>query len=323
VRLMRVGLVAIACACVAALAACGGSDKTSTQSGSSTAKSSAAVTVGFVLPTVDGNPFYKAVADAAQAEADRLDGVTLQFSAPTGTFSPQKYLDAIDTMGSRGIKAIAFDPYDAKLFTATINGLDARGVPVVSVGDPPIPGAKEAAVINTDSEGAVREGIASMVKAMGGKGTAAILTFPGNIVVTARVDAAKTALKGAGIAIAGSAPVDCTEVKGANSTQDLLQAHPEITAVFAPCGLSGLGAAKAVAQANKKVTVYSFDGSQDELKAVQDGSLAGTIAQRPTELGQTTVRTLAAVARGESVKPLQLTGYDVITKANVAQFIGK
>jgi len=279
------------------------------------------VRVGFVLPSAT-DPFYREVGKGATEEAKRLGNVELNYVAPTGTLDVQKYINAVDDVASRGVRAMAMDPYDAKLFTPILERLVEQGIPVVNMGNPPVPGfGKEAAVVNTDTEGAVAAGMKSMAGAMGGKGSVGLLEFPGNIVVSRRIELAKDALEQAGIDVVASAPMDCSREKGANATQDMLQAHPEITGIFAGCGLPGVGAARAAQQAGKDIVIYSFDGGADELEAIKAGALTGAIRQRPRELGATTVGVLADLARGKQVKKEHLTGFDVVTQENVDQFL--
>lgn len=317
----RLWLAVLAVALVGALmvvAGCGDSDSES--SGGS--GDGDGPTVGVVLPDTTAFPAYAAEQRGMEAAARRL-GVKLEFATTTGDFTPQKYQDAIDAMIARGIKQFAFDPYDPRLFAPVIRRLQSEGVQVVNVGN--AREANEASVVNTDTEGAITAAMDQFVEAMGGPGKVGMLVVPASSVVMERVAAAKKALDVLGADVVAELPAGqtCDQVRGANATEDMLQAHPEIRGIFVPCGPPGVGAANAVEQAGKDVVVYSFDGSDDELRAVGAGQLAGTIRQRFDEIGAKTIEVLRDLANGREVATSYVTGFDVITRDNVDQFAGR
>jgi ABC-type sugar transport system substrate-binding protein len=319
VKRSRSSLVVLAVGLVCTLlvvSGCGGSD-----SGSGSTTGGSKPTVGVVLPDINAFPAYAAIMRGMRAQAARA-GVNLEFASTTGTFTPQKYQDAIDSMVARGMKAFGFDAYDGRLFTSVIRRLEGQGIKVVTIGDPPL--ANETSSVNTDTRGAIDAAMKQFIKEMGGPGDVAILEVPGNGVVTARVNDAKAALESAGATVVAQAPVGtaCDEVRGANAAEDVLQAHPELRGMFVPCGPPAVGAAKALSQAGKHVVIYSFDGSPDELRAIKAGTLTGTIGQRFGEVGAKTIDVLKDIAQDKPVARSYLTGFDVITRDNVDQFSG-
>ena len=60
--------------------------------------------------------------------------------------------------------------------------------------------------------------------------------------------------------------------------ENILQAQPEINAVFAHNDEMALGALKAIEAAGKDIMVVGFDATDDAVKAVEDGTLAATVA---------------------------------------------
>ena len=83
---------------------------------------------------------------------------------------------------------------------------------------------------------------------------------------------------------------------------NLLQAHPNVKGVFAHNDEMALGALKAIQSAKKDVKVIGFDATDDALKAVEDGTLAATIAQQPDLMGKTAVETAVKLIAGETVE---------------------
>ena len=63
--------------------------------------------------------------------------------------------------------------------------------------------------------------------------------------------------------------------EGFQITQNMLQAHPDVTIVFGQADALALGAAQAIKVANlvHKVWLAGFDGDTAALKALKDGRL--------------------------------------------------
>ena len=124
-------------------------------------------------------------------------------------------------------------------------------------------------------------------------------------------------------------PADSDRAKGQSVMENVLQANPNLKAVFATNDEMALGALKAAQQANKTIPIIGFDANPDALASVEAGGLTGSIAQFPKKIGQFGVETLAAVTAfrrrrqsfaGESVDANVNTGVELVTKDNVANF---
>ena len=66
--------------------------------------------------------------------------------------------------------------------------------------------------------------------------------------------------------------------------------------------------------------VFGFDGTADGLKAVESGTMLGTIAQQPKELGRKAVRAAYDLIRNKKVEKIQSIAVKTVTKENVADF---
>ena len=63
-----------------------------------------------------------------------------------------------------------------------------------------------------------------------------------------------------------------------------------------------LGAVSAAKAANKQLLIVGFDGTDDGVKAVQDGTMAATIAQQPDKMGEIGVESALKLSKGENVE---------------------
>ena len=58
-----------------------------------------------------------------------------------------------------------------------------------------------------------------------------------------------------------------------------------------------------------------------QLELLRDGYAHALVGQRPYEMGEVAMRTLLALKNGEKVEPIIYTGLDLVTKANVGDFL--
>ena len=91
----------------------------------------------------------------------------------------------------------------------------------------------------------------------------------------------------------------------ANQARSVLQAHPEITVMFAPYDEFAKGVKIAVDEAGMSdmISIYSADVSTADIAAMRepDSAWAATAATNPAVVGEVSVRTLAMLLAGEEV----------------------
>jgi ribose transport system substrate-binding protein len=99
--------------------------------------------------------------------------------------------------------------------------------------------------------------------------------------------------------------------------ENILQGNKDIQAVFAHNDEMALGAVSALQAAGKSnILVVGFDATDDAVKAVKDGKMAATVAQKPDLIGKTALETAMKVAKGEKVDANIPVALDLITKDN-------
>ena len=102
--------------------------------------------------------------------------------------------------------------------------------------------------------------------------------------------------------IVASQPANWERDLGFNVFQNMLQAHPEIDAVFACNDMMALGAMEAIAAGDKtgKIKVVGFDAVDDARKAIAAGTMAASVAQFPAEMGRVAVESAVQAPAGRS-----------------------
>jgi ribose transport system substrate-binding protein len=90
--------------------------------------------------------------------------------------------------------------------------------------------------------------------------------------------------------------------EGLTVMENILQANPDITGVFAHNDEMALGALEAIEAAGKDIKVVGFDATDDAVKSVEEGKLAGTVAQKPEQIGKKAVEAAVQTLKGETVE---------------------
>lgn len=79
----------------------------------------------------------------------------------------------------------------------------------------------------------------------------------------------------------------------------MIQSNPDIKAIFAHNDEMALGAIEATA--GKDILVIGFDGNDDAMKSIKNKQLDATIAQQPSLMGESAVKTIAQIKTGKKV----------------------
>src|SRR5206468_183873 len=127
-----------------------------------------------------------------------------------------------------------------------------------------------------------------------------------------------------GIEIVSSQTANWERDQGYNVFQNMLQAHPDIQALFACSDLMALGAVEAIAAAGKtgKIIVVGFDAFSEAREAVNKGTMDATIAQSPSEMGKTAVENAWKVLKGEKIQEDVSLKVELVTKADAGAAAG-
>jgi erythritol transport system substrate-binding protein len=308
-----------------ALAACGSSDKSSSSSSSGSSGGGSGASKGgliaVITPAVD-NPFFKAEADAAVAEAKKLGYKT---SAASHDDDPNKQSQLIDTAISRKAKAIILDNAGADASIGAVKKAKAAGIPVFLI-DREInaTGIAAAQIVSNNAQGAQLGG-QEFVKAMGGKGkyvelvglatdTNAGVRSKGFEDVIKQVPALKQVAK---------QNADWDQQKAFNTVETILQRSHNINGIIAGNDTMALGAVAALKSAglSKKVKVVGFDGSPDAVSAIKNGTMDATVLQPAAQIATTAVDEADKyIKTGKTGQPeKQSIDCTLITKANAAK----
>jgi len=266
-------------------------------------------TVALVLKTLN-HPFFVDMRRGAQEAADRL-GVALQVQAAEREIDVEKQVQIVENLIQTGIQALAITPSGSREIVSVLVKANTAKVPIVVVDTRLDPDTAVASGVRTETfvgsdnyEGGKLAG-EYLVKATGGKGRIGVLEgIPGHETGDSRLRGFRDTVKLApGMSIVASQPANWERDQGFNVFQNMLQAHPDIDAVFACSDLMALGALEAIAAAGKTgaIRVVGFDALDDAKKAIAAGAMEASVAQFPAEMGRAAVESAVKVIHGEPV----------------------
>lgn len=301
------------------LSACGSDDN---DGGNPDGGGEQAVTIGLVPK--DSNEFYLATRDGAEKTVDADGNAELLFDAPRDATDAAAQISIIENVLTRGVDALLVAPVGPEV-QGVLERAAAEGVKVVLF-DNDIPEWKEGktAYVGTDNRQGGELAGDYIVEQLDGKGTVGILSgLNGVPPLVDRVEGAKEKLEAAGIEVVSELETGCTREKGLAVAEDILTAHPDVSALYAACAFPALSAIEAIQGAEidpDDILLVGFDANPEEIQAIQNGLEDASIAQFPGRMGEIGADLAIKAARGQKVRATVDSGTEVVTEENAAEF---
>jgi ribose transport system substrate-binding protein len=112
---------------------------------------------------------------------------------------------------------------------------------------------------------------------------------------------------------------DGDPLKSTDITKALIQAYPNLKAIYAANEGSAIGMVNGTKELNRtgRIILAGFDSGSILKEAVRDGTCAGAITQNPVGIGYQAIQTAYKAAKGESVSKLVDTGFYWYTAENM------
>jgi ribose transport system substrate-binding protein len=324
-----VGVVVLGVILSLVVSACGGSSNSSTTassggdsttSGETSVASSKSAQYKIALILKDNtNPYWKSVTEGVELGADNTGQELIE--ATPNKEEPVEQINVVEAQMAAGTEALVVAP-DGEELKPILEEATEKGIKVILV-DSPIPSwTGQTSFDGTDNEAAGEAGAKAILEALPESNPQiGLIGQPGVTSVEARMDGAKKVLDKAGVTPVQEVNGKCEQQLSENVTEDLLQAHPDLTGIFAACSGSDLGAVQALrTTGTSDVKIMGVDGTEEELEAIEAGTLYGTVAQRPAEMGTIGFENAVKALEGNSIPKSVAVPFDVVTKANVQEF---
>ena len=286
--------------------------------GTDAAGDSANKSITFALST-QANSFMVKMREGAQKKADEL-GLTINFQDASDDSATQA--NQLANAAATGAGAVIVNPTDSDAMAPAVKQLTDAKIPVVAV-DRAVNNAEVSSYIASDNVGGGKQAAKALSEAIHGEGEILVLQGKtGSSASRERGQGFEEGLKDSpNIKVVAKQTAEFERVKGLDVTTNLLQAHPNVKAIFAENDEMALGAIEALgSKAGKDVKVIGFDGAEDALKAIKDGRMYASIAQQPVKMAEQAVIEASKLLKGETATKKMQVEVVAATKENVDKF---
>ena len=290
---------------------------TNTNSGSATDKQKVAV----IISTLN-NPWFVVLADSAKENATKLGYEAVVFDSQN---DPAKETAHFDNVIASGYSAVLFNPTDADGSIANVRRAKDANVPVFCM-DREI-NATDAAVTQVLSDnysGCVALG-QHFVKELGESGKyVELLGLVGDNNTRNRSDGFHSVVdRYPDLQMVAQQSADFDRAKALEVMEALLQANPDINAVFCGNDAMAMGAYQALLAAGKdqQVKVFGFDGADDVVNMIKEGKIVATGMQFPKLMAQTAAESADKYLKGERDIPQKVpVAVELVHQGNAAKY---
>ena len=266
-------------------------------------------TIGLSLSTLN-NPFFVTLQEGAQAKAAELGMELIVVDA--GDDSAKQASD-IEDLISKNISVLIVNPVDSDAVAPSVEDAIAKDIKVVAV-DRMVNGVDVDCSIASDNVAGAQMAADYIVELVG-EG-AKVAELQGVNGASATIDRGEGFHKVADekLDVVASQTANFNRAEGMSVMENILQANPDVQAVFAHNDEMALGAVEAVS--GKDIVIAGFDATDDAIAAVKEGTMACTVAQKPDLMGATAVETAQKLMNGETVEKSMPVEVKLVTKEN-------
>lgn len=280
-RLRRSAGVGLASLAVVALAACTSNDPESSTDGSggtsqaeagSNDEAGETVTIGFSAPAAD-HGWMAAITEVARETADQYEDIDLQVAEGTNDVSLQ--ISQVETFINDGVDAIVLLPFDGAAMTPVALEAMEAGIPVINVDrEFDDPNAARATVLGDNYGMGVSAG-QYICEQVGDDADAVIAEIAGidSLPLTQdRTQGFNDALSECGQEVDNRVAADFTVEGGEKAASNLLQAAPEIDAIWNHDDDQGVGVMAAIDNAGRdEFFMVGGAGSANAMREIESG----------------------------------------------------
>jgi len=299
---------------VGTLAACSGNSNSS----STATSASGGKTIGVSIQNREAQ-FYQDMESGMKSEAAKYGYTVVVVDASRDNSKQQSQ---VEDFISQKVAAIVLTPYDSQAIGSAIVEANNANIPVFT-----------ADIANGSNQGKVVAHIASDNVQGGGQagklvcaalgaagGSVAILDEPEVTSVQDRVKGFRAALASGCPNVKIVADIDGggERAKASSATEDILQSHKDLKAIFGINDDSALGAASAVSAAGDtgKIFIIGYDATPEARTAIKAGTMYGDAIQHPDQIGAKTIDAIHDFFDGKTPPAKIAVAVGTFTKAD-------
>ncbi|HMQ60908.1 MAG TPA: D-ribose ABC transporter substrate-binding protein [Flavilitoribacter sp.] len=277
--------------------------------------------VAVVISTLN-NPWFVVLAESAAEDVRALGYEAKIFDSQN---NPATESDNFENLIASGFDAILFNPTDADGSIVNILKAKAAGVPVfcmdreVNADD-----AATSQILSDNYSGCVELGV-EFVKTLGGAGDyVELLGLVGDNNTWARSGGFHSVVdEFPDLKMVAQQSADFDRNRAMEVMETILQAQPDIKAVFCGNDAMAMGALQALQAADKvsQVRIFGFDGAADVVEKIGEGKIVATGMQYPKVMAQTAARFAHEYFEGRREFPQRIpVEVELVDAENVAGY---
>ena len=321
-RFKKLATLLLAAAMVLSLAACGGNsgsgDGGNADSGAKTTK------IAYIVKAKT-DAFWTAMEKGALDYGKEV-GVQVDFQAPEKETDVEKQVQFVENAVIKGYDAIILSAADSNALAPAIRKANDANIPVILVNDTMDQGAlDEAGAFVETYVGIDQYEAASLAGTYAAENIADgqicyLEGIPGVQALEDRLEGFRDQC--ADFTVVASQTARCDRNEGFNVMQNVLSANPNVNVVWAVNAEMGQGAIQAIEQGgfSGKVQVFDFDAAPDDIQAIKDGTLAGSVAQYPDVQAEAAIQACLDVLAGQKLEAHTKTKAALVTADNVEAY---
>jgi len=261
-------------------------------------------TIGFSVYDLS-NEYFQSMMEGVEAAAEE-NGVTLITHDQKS--SESELVTGATNLINQGVDALIVSPCKPEVMSTIVDLAKESNIPVIilDIGDG---GSDKDAIVVSDMYGGGQiagKYALSLLEADGvAEGEFAIIKCEESAVYAIqRGEGFKSIMEEAGFTLATELVANSDTTEAYNAMQDILTSYPDVKVVFAENDNMALGAASAIDEAGKtgEILVFGFDGNESAVEAILDGTMSGTIAQQPVEIGRLGIELAIQRINGEELE---------------------
>ena len=277
----------------------------------------------FGYTCMDGtNPFFVTIQEKMK-EIIEANGDELIITDPGNDVTKQ--ISQVEDMLSQNLDGLFMNPVDAEGIIPALDQAKEAGVPMIGfdteVGDM----SYLVSYTGSDNYNAGKVTGEDLVAKRPDGGDIIVLDSPTMQSVVDRTNGFLDAIEGHGFNIVAQQDAKGNLQEAMGIAEDLLQAHPDVVAIFGgndPTALGALAAANAAGIQKGDCLIYGVDGSPDVKSELASGEslMEGTGAQSPVSIAEKAVEIMYDYMEGKEVDERYPVETFLITSDNVADY---
>lgn len=282
-----------------------------------------------IVKATDSDYWQTLLAGAKAAEADSNGKIVVTTDGPPSETDIDRQVSILENVIATRPDAVVISSTSSDATVPAIEDAVSNGIPVITI-DNKLNTDQYTSFLATDHRLAAGMAAEAMVEdwnKMGvdpsGKKVIVISSVAGTTVNTERTEGfiEKITALVPDIVVLETQYGDNDITKALSIAENTIAANPDLIGIFGDNNHMGVGIAKALEESGKhnEIVTYAFDTNEDEIKALEDGTLNGLVVQDPFGMGYNGVKYAIEAIEGKEVQKDIIINATIVTKENMKE----